>query len=478
MRDIAADDAEAHRGPDQGGPAKSEPVDETVAAARPVATTKPPATRRARWANLIAVLAVGIAVLVLSIILGRAYTPLTQFDEGVHFDYIVKILDERGLPTVADTLSPDTVKEYVCRGAETTCSTPITLDQIPVAGVNYVLMYAPVYYLLDAAVAVPLRAVTGMTLFEAARIASSVLYALGSALFLAVAIRLGAHRGAAIGIVLAISVAPLALLQGSTVTPDGLAPLFAAGLVWAATLRGSWRRRIIVTVAIAVLAALNKSNFIPLATAGIWFATFLPVGAQTLSTFRSDFRANAKRYVIGVALSLLPLLAQSAWNTWRIAGRIPGREPDGGLNTIMYTDGSILDAIFSGVRALLQPIHDSGFPPSPELWSIGYLLQALVFGGVFLFALRPLAAADDTTRVGGMSATAGILLSFVFLPVTFYVLYHSIGTQSRYGLPLMIFAAIIVVATIRGRVAGWVLAVSGLLVYVHTIGEVLTTPTS
>jgi hypothetical protein len=426
----------------------------------------PRAKTRGRVTQVVVIAAAALMLLVISLVAGRSYPHITVFDEAVHFDYIVKILNEHGLPTVGDTLSPETLREIACRGTETTCATQLQNSEIPVAGVNYVLMYGPIYYGLVAMFSAPFSALTGVSLFDSARTATSLLTATGGVLFLIAAIRLGSRKRAAVGLLIAIAAAPLALLQGATISPDSMGLLFAGAICLAATLRGSWRRRLIIVILICCLAALNKANFIPLATAGIWLATIAPTDDDE---WRFDWAGRWKRYAVGVAASLLPLVVQYSYNSWRVSFLPEGVPADGGLNDVLYTDMTIFETIADGTIQLMQPIHDSGFPAVPQLWAVGTLLQALVFGGAFAIVLIATVAPTARIRAVAIAGVAGLALSFVFLPVTFYVLYHSIGTQSRYGLPILMFLAIAVVASIRGRVASWFVLVSGIAVYGCTL---------
>ena len=425
---------------------------------------------RARVTQVVVIAATAITLLLISIVAGRSYTHITVFDEAVHFDYIVKIVNELRLPTVGDTLSPDTLREIACRGTATTCATPLQNSDIPVAGVNYVLMYGPIYYGLVAMFSAPFSSLTGVSLFDSARMATSLLTATGGVLFLMAAIRLGARKGAAVGLLLAIATAPLVLLQGATITPDSMGLLFAGAICLAATMRGSWRRRLVLVTLICCLAALNKANFIPLATAGIWLATIAPTEDEE---WRFDWASRWKRYVVGVAVSLLPLVVQYSYNSWRVSFLPEGVAADGGLNDILYTHKTIFGSIADGTIQLMQPIHDSGFPAVPQLWAVGALLQALIFGGAFAIVMMATVAPTARIRAVAIAGTAGLALSFVFLPVTFYVLYHSIGTQSRYGLPILTFLAIAVAASIRGRAASWFILASGIAVYGCTLWFVL-----
>jgi hypothetical protein len=423
-------------------------------------------TTRDRVTQIVVVAAAALMLLFISLVVGRSYTQITAFDEAVHFDYIVKILNERGLPTVADTLSPETLREIACRGTETTCATQLQNPDIPVAGVNYVLMYGPIYYGLVALFSAPFSALTGVSLFDSARTATSLLTAIGGVLFLIAALRLGARKKAAVGLLLATAAAPLALLQGATISPDSMGLLFAGAICLAATLRGSWRRRLIVVAVICCLAALNKANFIPLATAGIWLATVAPTDDDE---WRFDWANRWKRYVVGLIASLLPLAVQYSYNSWRASFLPEGVRADGGLNDVLYTDMTIFETIADGTIQLMQPIHDSGFPAVPQLWAVGALLQALIFGGAFAMVLISRVAPTARIRAVAIAGTAGLALSFVFLPITFYVLYHSIGTQSRYGLPILMFLCIAVAASIRARAASWAVLVAGIAVYGLTL---------
>jgi hypothetical protein len=436
-----------------------------------------PAALRDRLGLWAAVAITFVATLTLAIALGHAYTPLTIFDEGVHFDYIVKLLDTGRLPVVASTMSPETLKEISCRGAiwlaELRCANPLSNAETPIGGVNYVLMYPPIYYGPVLAIAGPLSAISGLSLFVASRVATAIFFSAGAALITAALVRLRVNRVVAICVTLMVSVSPAFLFQGSTVTPDSFALLAGGGALFIASLRVSWRRRLIIATVVAILIALTKPNFVPLATFTVLIAAIFPVQNEVDSRARW-FERGIQRVLLSIGLAVLPLLAALGWNAIRTASLPEGTRADGGLNDMLITEQSLLAVIAEGVRILTSPFTVGTYTNSGVMSAAQTLVQFVMIGGALVVALTGALSARGGARTMSFMAVGSLALSMVYLPLTFYVLYHSTGTQARYAMPVVpLFAATLAMVIDTNRVVRIVLVGLTTLYWLGTLSTIV-----
>lgn len=427
-------------------------------------------TRPSRLVFAAAIAIPALIAFALSVLVATTTTAVSVFDEGVHFDYVVKFVGGDWFPKVESLLSPETLRELSCRGTvwlpEPRCDTPLENADAPIGGVNYILMYGPVYYAIVSAIAAPTSAITGVSLFLAARVATGVIFAAGIALLAWALLRLRVPPVLSAAIAAIIAATPGLLFQGSTITPDSMAVAAGAGVLLVSTLRVSWRRRLALATALGIVIALTKPNFIPLATFAPVFAAIMPVDSDT-QPFRAQwFEQGWRRVGAAVALAAVPLITALLWNTIRTGGQ----RADGGLNDMLRTDLPFQDILAEAIRVLSSPFTNASHLNEPIMGAATMLLQFTMIGGTILVAVAGGLDARGRERTLSTLAIGALVLSFVFLPTTFYALYHSTGTQARYAMPLVpLFAASVAVTLDRRRVvqalvaiaaAVWVIAVA------------------
>jgi hypothetical protein len=431
-----------------------------------VVTTRP-------WITVaLPVVAIALAAFTISVSSALSYHPVSIYDEGVHFDYIAKLVDTGRLPPVRGAVSAETLKELSCRptvwNPKPTCSQMLTAAQTPLGGINYVAVYPPVYYAIAASIAAPIHAITGLDLFMASRLASGVLFALGAALVCWTMLRLKVDRLVSVGLTLAIVAIPAMVFPGSTVTPDSMSLLFGSAAVFVVTLPLRWRTRMLVAVIVAAACALSKANFVPLATAIIVLAGIAPERDDS-SRSPGSLYPGWRRGSTTLALAVLPVVLAFSWNAWRMRGLAPGVRADGGLNDLAHTTQSLPTLIEQAGAFFLTPLLTISYSPSAALNLAAGILQALLLGGAILVALMPAQRDSGNARVLSIVALGALALLTVFIPTVLFVLYHSSGANGRYALPLVPIFAATIAGLIGGRGTRWAVILAAIALYSYSV---------
>jgi hypothetical protein len=421
------------------------------------------------------VLATFVATFLLALYVATQHTAASVYDEGPHFDYIYKLLHGH-LPKTASPLSQETIWELTCRGGLPWYQHPhcmhIPLPDVPVHGVNSALLYFPMYYGIAAIIAAPLHAL-GVDLYTAARIASCLFYAAGTALLTFSLIRLRLSRVAALGVGLGVMAIPAYLYQGATVTPDSMAMLCGALSVFLLTLRVSWSRRVVYATIAATAMALTKPNFLPLAGITVLLALLVHPSGEGRATVRLP-RLRGRNLRLTLLALVLPVLAAGGWELFRSHDLAPGEtQPDGGLTeSLLHTKLGLGTLILQAAQYMGQPFSSSPFDTSPQGLSVAIMLaHGLLIGGTVVIALMTRREQISMGNVAAIAGLAGLALSAVYLPATFYLTYHSTGTVPRYAFPMVPLCAAGIALTVSGRFTRWVILAGGVLftVYVFTL---------
>ena len=403
-----------------------------------------------------------LASLFAAVALAMSYSPMTPYDEQAHFDYVARLVTEHRLFPVGEIYSQTTLDEITCRGIglekngepRTVCGPQLSKTDLPFEGVNYVAGYSPVFYVATALVAGPLSSITGISLFLASRLVCAVWFAAGAGLLTWALIRLGAKPGVAAAGSILMASTPAFLLQGGAVTADSTSLMAGAGSLFIMTLRTTWRRRLGWATVFGVLAGLVKSSFIPVATFVVLMAMVFPIaGGEPRARWRD---LSWRRLTGGLVLASLPVLAQAASNAWRSASLASGASADGGMNDILPAAQSVgMEIVLGGIQ-LLQPLESVVYI-NPAGWvAIAVLVQTILIGGTVVLTLQPYLPVGGIVRTTAFAAIGAFVLAVIFLPVTFFVLFHVQATQGRYALPVMpLFLAAVVLAIKDVRGGGW-----------------------
>lgn len=391
---------------------------------------------------------------------------ISPFDEAAHFDYVVQVVRGNFPVPAGQRYSEEAVQNWACRPSDRAtsladlCGEPESASdpRVPFGGINYEAPFGPIYYALAAAGSAILR-VVGVEDFTGARLVSALLFALGAALLLAVALRMTVSAIAAAGVILASSSSGLALSMGATIGPDSVAFLGAAAVIAAAVLARTWGRAVLWTTLFGAAAGLTKPNFILIALLG---------SLLLLLRWASIERARRGRRTAGdlarlVAALLLPIVlsagASVGWAALAAARNHTGAPADGGVHLILQ---SSLDA---GARAaeqlwaLLRP--DGGTAPGPAftvldtpLLRAGSLILVVAALGACLCAWLWRIEVDRRALLVLRAVALAVPLSALMLVAILWITYQGgHWTASRYALPFLAAASVGLGAAVGRRAA-------------------------
>lgn len=426
-----------------------------------------------RWRGWLAGLVVLTATILPATLLASTHYGISVFDEGVHFDYIYKVTQGDVLPRPAQVISDETLQEVRCRPSvvypDTSCNNSLSVQDLPVGGVNYVLGYAGVYYIPAAAIAILLHATDNVSWFMAARFASVLLFGISALVLYVVCRRYGASRIASAGVTVVLATCLTPLTQGATVNPESIALLAGALAALPPTLNLSWRKRLITAIIIGTAIALVKPNFVPLGCITILLAGIMPKNNLRLFTLRDI--VLQRRFFISMTLALIPLLAQILWN-WIGNMRLePGMRADGYLNDMLYYDGPLFNLVTKSLSGMLSPLKSGALLSSEVLGLVGALVAICIAGGAFMIASSPIYNSSPRVKIIAILGLIGLIGTAVYVPVVLYLAYHSEGAQSRYIVPVYAFLAIAVAASVEGRVSRWIPLAIGLVSVIYIIAR-------
>ncbi len=271
-------------------------------------------------------LMVGVAVLALQF--KRASTDNVSFyDEGSHLSYVQYVASGH-IPHIGDTLNTWGREVYSCHAvfpvgvvSSVPCGEIGAPGAYPEGGTFTSAGWPPLFYAY-AAVFVRVLGVVGVDPLYAARVAACLLWAMGAAALVLVAVRFGANFGAAAAAGLVAGAIPFATLLGAYVTPYS-AQLLLSVLLCGTVLnlmrdRVTWRSG---DIAVAVVLPPLAIMVVPHALVAVLIA-YLALGMQWASRLFRDARPP-RRALIVLAGPVLALCAYKAWDAIVIARTTP-----------------------------------------------------------------------------------------------------------------------------------------------------------
>ena len=417
---------------------------------------------RGGW--LITALVFGLVLLQAATVAVRAKA-ISPFDEAAHFDYVVQLQHGNFPVPAGQRYSEEAVQNWACRPTDRAASLAEVCGvagspsdpRVLFGGINYEARYGPIYYGLAALGSTILRG-AGVENFTAARLVSGLLYALGTALLVLVALRIAVSSIAAGGVILAASATGLSLSVGATVGPDAMAFLGTAAVIASALLSPTWRSAVVSTILVAAVAGLAKPNFIVMAILGS--SLLLLRWTWVERRFATDVtQSSLVRLGIGLALPVVASAAASAgWAALAVARSQTDAPPDGGINLVLQSSLDPAARVAEHLWAILRP--DGGTVPGPAftmldtpLLGVAGLVVAIATMGACLGAwLWP---AGESRSVLLLRAVAvAVPLSAVTLTAIFWMTVDGgHATASRYGLPLFAAASVGLGASVTRRPA-------------------------
>lgn len=412
--------------------------------------TKPRAKRKLPLPLVLIGIFLFFATLLITSFQGMKFNSSSVFDEGVHFDYVYKLVENPfQLPPLGASMSEESLREVSCRGVQSeaiSCAKPMTIENANVSNAtNYVLMYAPVFYYPAALITFVVHKTIGFSFWDSARLATSLLFSLGMVFLYFATWRLSRNIIVAAGVTTLVAGVPLMLFFGSTISPEAMAPFSAGAAVWIlSSKRMDPKSLLLLGTLLGIVVGLIKPNFVPIGMVIVALSAVRYLADNTFDGLRrAPFSRTSRKFWLVSLLIFSPLVIQVLWNLIRRLSLLPGRLPDGGLNdALLRTDKGFFEVVIDAATALLSPAGSISIPASMTVLLFGVVVQSLVLAFyVFgIFGDKNSFGSDGIllSRLGAL----GVLFSVVYIPGALYFSYHSTGTQSRYAFPLLILGIV------------------------------------
>jgi hypothetical protein len=398
-------------------------------------------------------------------------TRFSALDEATHIDYVWDIAHGQ-IPAKGDKLSDWTLAEWACRGQANiknlpACGSSKPAGAFPGRGLQYNFAHPPLYYGVNAGIALAITAATPVGFFDASRIGSG-LWLLAGLIALYLAMRYwGVRWRVALPATAAAISLPVVLHAGTITTNDAPAVLCGALGVYllARVVKYGNDGWVLPAVLTGAAAATKILNAVPMLSLAIFFL-LLGIGRWRRSGWKAGWPA------IRLVLALvLPVVA--VYVGWRFFQSVRGvanyRNPIAGVNTDPIVGSPVrewLSTEFSGFvlgdNFYLDPTVNS---PYIKVWIhlIVLLLTVASFVAVLMFAKR------TAPRAAGWTLMIGCLMVPFVVQLQSYVgsggtAYFPVVT-SRYAMsliPLALLCLALAMDARRIRVLTWLVPAAGI----------------
>ncbi len=416
------------------------------------------------------------------------YTELSPVDELQHIDYLYRA------PSIVhsgDKVGQDAMREEACRVLPNWSSPPCSMtatysaSDFQEGGTNTAAVYTPLYYTVTKVLATPLTWVLGNdSLVTAARLVGGLYLAAGLFVTFLIARRFGARPYPTAAVLLAAAATPNILVPSATITPDSIALLTGALLVWSVLWwEESPRRRMWLPILLGVLTVLFKAiNVIAVVLVVLFIVLRYAHGRLWPTHIEPDGtkapRPGLIRSVILAALVSLLSLAGSVGYVLYIR-----------VTAVVSTDAvpmtaSSLTSRFPTVGflthtgAFLEVFYSPGSYVTTKL--IGPLLQnamgLLVFAGTFAVAFL----LDRTRSAARLLSISLLVVGLVGAPLIIAISYYSahiyVPIPGRYALTLVPAGLATAVSAVRRQPAQLFIGVSGAVLYLIVLAWMFVYP--
>jgi hypothetical protein len=428
--------------------------------------------RDPRWR--VAVVCLLLTVLTAGLV-GSTIHQATRFsilDEVTHVDYVWEIAHGT-VPARGDTFSEWTLEQWSCRGQGNLmrvmppCGSGAPAKAYSAGAIQFNFSHPPLYYAVNAGIALALTAITPVGFFDASRIGSG-LWLLAGLIALYLALRYWrVHWSIALPATATVLAVPVVLHAGTITTNDAPAVLcgaLAAYLLARAVKYGNYGY--LLPAGITLVAAATKIlNALPMLTVA-GFLLLVGIGRWR----RSGWRAGWPALRLTVAMVVPVGLVYMGWRGLQsMRGAANYVNPIQGINTKRFEGTPIqewLSTEFSGFALgsnyYLDPKVNSVYIP---LWVdvIVLLLTAASFVAVLMFR------AGTAERAAGWCLMLGCLLMPLVVQVQAYL--STGGTRyfphvtTRYGIsliPLAVLCLALAVNARRIRLLTWLTPAAGI----------------
>ncbi|MGI8645092.1 MAG: hypothetical protein ACR2JD_02040 [Nocardioides sp.] len=365
---------------------------------------------------------------------------ISPIDEGVHYDYIENLPH---VPAGGEKMDQEALDETACRtygpdypqGLPPCGTTPYDPNTFPSQGFSTAGTTPPVYYVVTAAVARPLAAVTPWTTWQISRGLGALWLAGLMSVCLLLALRLGAGRVPAIGAALLVGTSTDVVASAATIGPD-VATAVCGGLVTLAALAFDGTRR----ATLWLLAAVAVASLVK-------FTAFTAVGAAMICLWMVHWGRRREPARPGVGRTVLVSVAMFA-----VFGLLSF------LWGLRYKETTIIDVntipmnqIFLADRIRWEDINATLYytfvTPVTGNWNPLFLdnfangrLEGIVVGALVLGVLGAAFTCGRNWTVSGLGwgvAILALLGPLLLTLLNFYANGLFFGISPRYGFALL-----------------------------------------
>lgn len=408
-----------------------------------------------------------------------SYQKISPYDEGVHYDYLVK-MQQGDMVREGDLLGQIAMREIACRGIDyegivlPRCDQQLPFDpgQFPNLGYNSADIHSPAYYFVTAWLAKALVVLSPLdSTFIAARLVGILWLGLGLLMAWAICRELGLRTMPTAIVLLLVTTNTWVLHASSTVNNDATA-LLAGGSVVLATLR--WERGAtplwLVAAAAFVAPFLKVTNAFAAILCGLYL--LLNQGARRKEEGIPSGGLAVRRTVL--TLVGVSLLAVTSWVVVHAALASPVTSP---LESESRASGFDLNLAVPQFLALVTPL--SGSIPTDALGGLAFGAVANLVGLLIVAAcFAPLLSGSFRGRedaVAGAGALSMLLSGPLFFLANYVLFGIEFGVQPRYGLSLVPALAAALAGALRWRWAVSAVGVFAVVVAVVTFGALVST---
>jgi hypothetical protein len=409
-----------------------------------------------RFTAFVPALLIFAAVSVLIVLHVVAYQPLSPFDEGVHFDYVIKA-SEGDIVRRGEKLGEEAMLEIACRGIDLKglvvprCDArSFDPEMFPGEGFSSAEVHPPLYYGITGILARGLVA-TGIApdMFAASRLVGILWLGLGLLIIWIIGKELGVATLPLALVIASVGAAPTLLHASATVSNDATG-LVAGGLLAWVTLRwekGSSPLWLLGLVSFLALA-LKTTNGLAVGLCALYLFIRPRLSDRSSQPRRSN-RAGIAVLLGAAALSLFAWVVIHGLLATTVD--IPTDDPSGGLR---------LFDVFAQLTVLITPLT-YGLPTS-LLGATAYDAATGILGVLMIGAtVGPILRGELSERWERLAASTGItmLLGGALFALASYAVYNRVTVSPRYGLSVIPLLAVVLAAAIRTRAVLWGLGV-------------------
>jgi len=378
------------------------------------------------------------------------------FDEGFHLSYVGYVA-QGYLPRKGDPLHRWGELAYSCypvaaigRVVRVPCGVDADTTEYPAGGRNTAAIWPPGYYLVAAPAAKFFTAISGADPLHATRWVSAILWALGSSLFVLIALRLSGSRVQSVAVGVLVGTAPFSWPLRAYVTPHAFGAIVSAAVIVVALWACHRTRSYWITVAGLASVAVGAVLFIPQSIA------VLTVAAVALAVL--IWWPSRQYWKAGVAAVALTIPAVITFKLWDFLVSFRESRPDLTSDVVPIAD----DRFWVDARDNWDLFWPSGFSPGPMLspvesqFAVILGLVSAVLAGFWILQKKELPQ---------KALALGLVIGGPVMGIWFaYTLPFSV--PSRYGATLIPVALVLLARTSSGgiyRALSFGLAVASLI---------------